>query len=296
MKPAGVDIATRIAAGAHTQGAEDFRETGETITLYLTRPAAARAQLRLFCLHHAGGGASAFAAWEQALGPDIDALPVQLPGREQRAGEPRYVDMATLVADLNRQLDIELRAPHAFYGHSMGAIVARHRVLAGQWAPHVLIAGACPAPHLRPALAAAGTMTDEELARVLVDLGGMSETLLRYPAWLRSAVALVRDDLRIMHSVQPSPADGVPPCPVHALAGSDDKLLAVSTALAWRGHTRAEFSGHELPGGHFFMHESPTESLTLLRTLLAPHVVREHRRSRPGPRDDGAGRMKSHPR
>lgn len=47
----------------------------------LARPPDATARLRLFCFHHAGGAASAFAGWQEALGPDVSVVPVQLPGR-----------------------------------------------------------------------------------------------------------------------------------------------------------------------------------------------------------------------
>ncbi|MEK8173840.1 alpha/beta fold hydrolase [Streptomyces sp. M19] len=94
-------------------------------------PGAAR--LRLLCFHHAGGTASSFAAWQRAFPPDVAVVPVQLPGREHRGAEPRYRDLAALVADLDDELSPLLELPYAVYGHSMGALIGhaladrRHR-------------------------------------------------------------------------------------------------------------------------------------------------------------------------
>ena len=53
------------------------------------------APVRLFCFPHAGGGASAYRAWtkESALG----AVPVQLPGRENRMRETPLLSMRAIV-------------------------------------------------------------------------------------------------------------------------------------------------------------------------------------------------------
>ncbi|HEX2514627.1 MAG TPA: thioesterase domain-containing protein, partial [Chloroflexota bacterium] len=40
------------------------------------------ARVRLLCLPYAGGGASAFRHWPDALTSSIEVCPVQLPGRE----------------------------------------------------------------------------------------------------------------------------------------------------------------------------------------------------------------------
>ena len=42
-------------------------------------PAATR---RTFCLAQAGAGASVFRQWDRSLPPDVQVVPVQLPGRE----------------------------------------------------------------------------------------------------------------------------------------------------------------------------------------------------------------------
>lgn len=252
-----------------------------TATPYLPPAAAGTgADVRLFCFHHAGGAASAYTGWQERLGPRVAVLPVQLPGRERRAGETRFTRIDDLVADLDRHLDPLLDEPYAFYGHSMGAIVAYNltllRAARGASLPVRLMVGAYSPPHLLAPIADALNLDDGDLARWLVDTGGMSELVLRYPDWVRSALDLFRDDLRVCQSHRP-PGDRPLPCPIDVFAGEQDPLLPLDQVDGWARHTTAGCRVHTVPGGHLFLHESTT---VLLRTvgLLLSDRERHHSR------------------
>lgn len=226
------------------------------------------ADVRLLCFHHAGGAASAYQKWQERLGPRIAVLPVQLPGRERRAGEARFTGMDALVADLDQSLDPVLQGPYAFYGHSMGAIVAYNltllRAARARSLPVRLMVGAYPPPHLLAPITDALNLTDDQLAHWLVDTGGMSELVLGYPDWLRSALSLLRDDLQVCRSHRPPPAGRTLPVPIEVFAGEQDPLLPLDRVGGWADHTTAGCQVHAIPGGHFFLHES---SAVLLRTV-----------------------------
>ena len=108
-------------------------------------------RLRLFCFPYAGGAASTYRSWAGELPEEIEVCPVQLPGREGRIRQPALLGMDELVdaaaAGLGDELD---RGPHAFFGHSMGAVVAyelaRRRRDAGRPEPLHLIVSARNAP------------------------------------------------------------------------------------------------------------------------------------------------------
>lgn len=245
-----------------------------TMTAYLPPVKQEWAGTRLLCFHHAGGAASAFNDWQRELGPHVTVLPVQLPGRERRAAEPRFTGIDALVADLDRSLDPLLNeGSYAFYGHSMGAIVAYnlalHRAERGRSLPFRLMVGAYPPPHVLAPITAALDLTDEQLARWLVDLGGMSEMLLAYPEWVQSALDLLRDDLRVCQSHRP-PGDRPLPCPIDVFAGEDDPLLPFGEVAGWARHTTAVCRIHAMPGGHFFTQESSAVFLRTLTSLVSP--------------------------
>jgi surfactin synthase thioesterase subunit len=220
------------------------------MTGYLDREPAPTGATRLFCFHHAGAGASAFAPWRAALAPRVAVHPVQLPGRETRIGEPRITDLTHLLDDVERALDPYLDGDVAFYGHSMGAVVAAG--LAARRPPRVLLVGAYPAPQLGPPLDVTG-LSDDELADRLVAIGGMSELVRRYPDWTAAAVALLRADLDLLHSRPP----GAPRLhvPVRAYTGAEDPLVRPAAVRAWADLTSEAFSLRVVPGGHFFLQE-----------------------------------------
>ncbi|WP_051845343.1 thioesterase II family protein [Streptomyces globisporus] len=249
------------------------------------QPDPTRAPLRLFCFHHAGGAASSFSGWQERLGGAVAVVPVQLPGREHRVKEPRLREFARLVEELDEALDPLLDAPYAFYGHSMGGIVAheltRRRVERGLTPPRQLLVGACPPPH-RPHLndgVPPQRRTDEELTAWMAGLGGLPELVRRYPEWLRLAVAVLRDDLSLVHSHSSGPdAAAAPdplPVPIRALAGSSDPLVTPRLAAEWARHTTADFRVFTLAGGHFFHRSAPGIVLRLVASLLAAeHTAR----------------------
>ena len=220
----------------------------------------AQAPLRLLCFHHAGGSASVFTHWQRALGPEVAVLPVQLPGRERRYDEPRPRHLPTLIAELDAELDPWLQEPWTCYGHSLGALLAyslvARRAAAGRTLPERLMVGALPAPHRPRVRLDHEGMSEEEFARRLVDLGGISPTVQAYPKWLRAAAALARDDLALCSG--PPLRSWTPlPCPVDVFTGQEDPLMREGDADEWAEHTRATFTIQRIPGGHFFPWESP---------------------------------------
>ncbi|GAA3012264.1 thioesterase II family protein [Kitasatospora sp. NPDC127116] len=224
-------------------------------TPYLTAGPAADGRPVLFCFPHAGGSASVFTALRTALAPVADVLPVQLPGRENRLRDRRPGSMAELVAVLDQQLDPYLAGPHVFYGHSMGALVAHDLVARrqerGVRIPDRLVAGAARGPRLPAAFVAAHVDSDEKLLERIVDCGGMSPDLLRYPDWYRPALELTRADLGLCATRSTSPTAPLD-CPVDVFHGVADPLVTERDALAWVGAGSVGGALHRFDGGHFF--------------------------------------------
>ncbi|MFF3325068.1 thioesterase II family protein [Streptomyces sp. NPDC002889] len=251
-------------------------------TACLVRAPREDARLRLFCFHHAGGGASFFAPWPARVAPGIDVLPVQLPGRESRFREPRFHDAGALIEVLERELAPWLDRPYALYGHSMGALVAfalaAARMRGGGRAPLMLFVGAYAAPHLTPPLPPADRYTDAELARFLVDIGGLNPQFLGRDDWLRALLPIVRDDLRICAGHRraglPDPDDDTArlPLDIHAFAGEDDRLVDPDAVRSWERYAR-RFRMSTVPGGHFFPRERPRPFFDVINRSLAGLVA-----------------------
>ncbi|MEV6552904.1 thioesterase domain-containing protein [Streptomyces sp. NPDC051597] len=235
------------------------------------------AALRLFCFHHAGGGASFYGPWPARVVDGVDVLPVQLPGRESRLREPRFQDAGAAAGALAGELAPWLDRPYAVYGHSMGALIAfavvAARMRAGGRAPLALFVGAYAAPHLTPPLPPAELYGDADLARLLVDVGGLHPQFLGRADWLRALLPVVRDDLRICASHReaglPDPdEEGRPLLDIRAFAGADDALVDAGAVYAWERYAR-EFRLTTVPGGHFFPREAPEPFFEELNRSLA---------------------------
>src|SRR4051794_27130121 len=98
------------------------KSSGAWMTAPIPRP---DARMRLFCFPYAGGGALAYQAWPRLLPDEIEVVAVQLPGREARFREPPMTDLSTLVEALVAAMyPYETLRPFAFFGHSLGALIA----------------------------------------------------------------------------------------------------------------------------------------------------------------------------
>ncbi|MEU6223708.1 alpha/beta fold hydrolase [Streptomyces sp. NPDC047042] len=224
-----------------------------------TRPSAGGSARRLLCFHHAGAGAMAFAGWRQRVGPGVSVLPVRLPGRESLRREPPLTDAQQLAEELTADFGPLLDEPYAFYGHSLGALVAHrlalHLVATGRRPPEVVMVGACPAPQLPSRLLEAASLpgvTDEQLVGLLADDESMPELLLERPEWLRATLTTLRADLQLAHSLRSAPPARLA-CPLWAFAGRDDRMVSTAEVRAWEHCTTSGFHFRMMPGAHFFV-------------------------------------------
>jgi surfactin synthase thioesterase subunit len=230
------------------------------------RPAAA---LRLYCFPHSGGSPGEFLRWADRL-PEAEVWALQLPGRGRRFAEPACTDLAELVSTLVRVST--LRAPFAFFGHSLGALVAfettRELRARGLQQPVRLFASAYPAPDLPDQRQPVAGLSDEELLEsVSGEYGDTFGTVRDDPELLAGSLAAFRADFSMLDGykhVAAAPLD----LPVTVLGGREDDIEAGELA-AWRSQCAGDFDLRIFPGGHFYFRERPAELLGCIRDTLA---------------------------
>ncbi len=217
-----------------------------------------QARARLFCFHHAGGGASMFFPWSKASPPDIHVVSVQMPGREHRIREDCITTLSPVVQTIARVLEPWLDLPYAMFGHSMGASIAfetaRELRRGGQPMPvHLGVSGRI-APHLRSRFSPVHTLDDSELIDRIRSAGGMPAHVVSEPELLELVLSVIRADYCIVDDYRYAPE---PPlaCSISAHYGQDDILANASEVEAWREHTEGSFSSHGHTGDHFFVNE-----------------------------------------
>lgn len=242
--------------------------TRPTPDRWITRPRPApRARLRLFCLPHAGGGASAFRGWADVLPADVEVCPVQLPGRENRIAEPAFDRLEPLVQALADAVEPYLDLPFAVFGHSNGALIGFElsRLLGARGGPlpvHLFASGR-RAPDLPAETAPIHAHPEAEFLAELGTLGGLPRALLEHQELLALLVPTLRADVAI-HETYQFREEAPLPFAITAYGGVADAKVRQAQLQGWERHTAGPFLLRMFPGGHFYLQD---ERDTLLRTL-----------------------------
>lgn len=230
-----------------------------------------KAQLRLFCFPYAGGGASIYRTWGQQLPPLVEMRPVQLPGRENRMSEPPFTRVEPLVEAVAEALLPCLDRPFAFFGYSMGALVAfelaRKLRAAVDLEPLQLFVAGRIAPHLVRREPPNYNLPDPELIEELRRLDGTPEEALEHPELMQLMLPLLRADFELVQTY--TYADAAPlSCPVTAFGGAQDTEVSREELAGWAEHTTGAFSLRMFEGGHFFLHDAQEEILRIVSREL----------------------------
>ena len=215
---------------------------------------------RLFWFPHAGGGTGGAAGL-----PGL--APVRLPGREARLAEAPFTRMAPLVSALAGAMAGYLDRPFAFFGHSMGAVVAfelaRELRLRGLPLPRLLVVSGARAPRYRLNHVPGPNPTDEELLAELRRLEGTPGELLDDEAALRAILPALRADTELYRHYAYRREPPLP-CPIRAYGGAGDPHITAAHLEAWAGETTAAFAVRRFPGGHFYLETARAEFLRAL--------------------------------
>ena len=211
----------------------------------------ANPEARLVCFPHAGGSASFFLDWADLMPAGVELLAVRYPGREDRILDPPADSMDALAEPLVRACSALSGAPLAFFGHSMGAVVA-HEV-AQRLGPTMnarlaaLFVSGYPGPGCDKSRADPAALSDAELAEDIRLLGGTDPAVLAQPELRELFLPVVRGDYRIVAGHRVS-VNAVIEAPVVAYYGDQDKEIDATSVSAWSAVTRSSFTGAPLRG------------------------------------------------
>lgn len=229
----------------------------------------------LFCLPHAGAGASVYRDWASLLAPEIDVVPVQLPGREGRSREPLRRSVFQLAEELTGPLARRAGTDFALFGHSMGALLgyelARALAERGQPPRHLFVSG-LPAPQLGPVRRDAHLLADPELLALMEELEGTSPELFAIPNFGQLLLPVMRADLEVCETYY-HPHEFALTVPITALGGQRDPSAPVEGLRAWQHVTTVGFDAEFFSGGHFYLHTVREEVIAaVLARLSCPEI------------------------
>jgi len=197
---------------------------------------------------------------------------VQLPGRGNRLGETPFTDLTRLTATLVDVLQPALDRPFAFFGYSMGGLLAYAlaRTLRQQDLPlpaHLLIAArrapqfAQPQPYL-------SQLPDAQIVQTLRQAGNaIPQEIAADQAVLQLMLPTLRADFQLAETYRYH-EDAPLSCPITVFGGSEDAHATAEQLAGWQWHTNQSFQMHGFAGGHFFLHSAETALVQTIAQIL----------------------------
>ena len=233
-------------------------------------------QIPVLCFPFAGAGASAFRRAQEYGSDTVRICPLQLPGREDRFGEPPFTDAAAAVDDLlPLALDLVAGSPAvAVFGHSLGAVLAyemahRLRQFPRPELVRVFVSGS-PGPWTRWEIRATG-MTDEDFLRQVQGFAGYTHPALEHPELREMLLPTLRADVEMHENYLARPGRLID-VPIISIRGAEDGLVSREQAAEWKAATTAGCQLREVPGNHMYLIDSPVELVRLMAAELASAV------------------------
>lgn len=189
--------------------------------------------------------------------------------------ETPFAQLAPLVRALAEAMAPLLDKPFAFFGHSLGALVAFElarwlRRQSGVQPIHLFVS-ADRAPQIRARSRPMHDLPEEEFLVELRRLNGIPEIVLEDANLMQIMLPVLRADFAVyetyVYSIEP-PLD----CPITSFGGLQDHRVNRGDLEPWRDQTNASFSLRMFPGDHFFLNAT--------QHLLLPMLYQELRAAR----------------
>jgi len=202
----------------------------------------------------------------------MEGIIAHYPGRGSRYQEPAIKSLSTLVEKLSQAMQMLLDKPFAFFGHSLGGLVAfeltrqlRQHNLPG---PQVLFISACGAPNLPAPQPPIHQLPDAEFLEALKSINGIPSELQNNTEIMELSLPTLRADFETIESYHYD-SDGSPlNVPIRAYGGLDDPRVSRERLEGWASLTNAGFKSQYFPGDHFFINIARESIIASITTEL----------------------------
>ncbi|MEB3340709.1 alpha/beta fold hydrolase, partial [Okeania sp.] len=264
-------------SGSSAQTSGEAKKEGSWIAYHKPKP---NASIRLFCFHPWGASASMYQQWSDALPPEIEVLPIQLPGRQRRLQEKPFTDFASLIEVLGDVLYSYLDKPFALFGHSMGGFIAlefayflkeRYNLKPTQ----LFLSGVVP-PSDNTWLEKIESLSETERLNYLLEISEIPESITEDSSLFNELMNIFKADFQLLqsyHYVEKKSLD----CPISSLSGIDDYTVSDRQLSLWSEYTSSNLKIDRIPGKHMFMflQDSQKLLLELISQELLPQLITE---------------------
>lgn len=225
---------------------------------------------KLLCFPYAGGGASFYAGWQQYM-PEVEILPVQLPGRENRMGEPLFRELGSAVEAITEAVfPIIEKSEFSIFGHSMGGILGYEtaKSLESLGAGPQLCFISATSVDERPKDVLSSELSEDDFFLRVSEYGAIDETseILEYPEFREIFMKVLRADFGIIESYKKT--ETILHCPVVTLCGDEDPMMTIARMDSWKNFAERIWMRREFTGGHFYINDHREELCKLLKDTI----------------------------
>ena len=242
---------------------------------WFIRPPGAQRPFRLYCFCYAGGNAISFLPWQHLIQPNVEICAVQLPGRGARFHEAPYTSFVKLVERLAGLIAQQGNHQYAFFGHSLGGLLAFELALSlrDQALPtpaHLFISG-CDAPRYRSPSKQLHLLDDKSLLQELKTLNGTPTEVLANDELMALVLPTIRTDFALVEGYQYQPRQ-ILDIPMSVLAGKLDPVDSPEQVAGWNDETTGPFEIRWFEGDHFFIQPEQASVLEFINMRLQPYL------------------------
>jgi surfactin synthase thioesterase subunit len=216
---------------------------------------------RLYIFPHTGGSADFYVPFARSFTGGTKCVAVQYPGKRAGRDLSKYTSIPEMADRLCAMLKPE-QAPAgevAFFGHSMGALLAFEVALRFEQAGNpitALFVSASAAPGLLRRIANLQG-SDAHLLSMISTVTGANPEFLNDEQFAATILPTLRG-LKAVTAYE-SPPEAKVSCPIHALMADDDELGTEELMAPWRDRTTAGFDLTVFAGGHFYINANLPE-------------------------------------
>jgi len=212
----------------------------------------------LFIFPHAGGSPAYYVPFAKAFTADVKRVAVQYPGKGGTHDLASFRSIPDLADRVMKLLPAPTDGTVAFFGHSMGALVAfevARRYEAAGNPISALFVSASPAP------GAVGAEyipeSDRGLLEAVAKMTGVNPEFLENEEFAARILPTLRGFKAIM--AYECPPDATVSCPITAYIGDEDDIGTAERVAPWAERTTAAFTLREFTGHHFYINDHLTE-------------------------------------
>ncbi|MBY0084103.1 thioesterase II family protein [Brevibacillus brevis] len=230
--------------------------------------------MKLFCFPYAGGLPSIYYGWKRVVSPallEIDPIEV----RPSLIGDSMVLSTSfyEVLEDVYNRITPELgEEPFAFFGHSMGGLIAfeltRKLLQNGKPLPQHLFLSASRVPHAYQKLVKTYNLPHDEFIESLRTLGGTPNEVLDNHEILEVFLPMIRADFQAVQTYEMN--NELPkqiPVNMTVLFGKEDSI-EIQDIVAWRDYCGGECKFYPMPGGHFFIHQQMNTIMVIIQDTL----------------------------